>query len=75
MATKLRVEKFPTDAEDWDDAALMEEDDEINKARRRSVYNGKRRKQIEDALEERRLMRQITYDFDDISDMDDSRPY
>ena len=75
MATKMRVEKFPTDMEDWDDAALLEEDDEINKARRRSVYNGKKRKQIEDTLEERRLMRQITYDFDDISDLDDSRSY
>lgn len=75
MTTKMRVEKLPADMEDWDDAALLEEDDEINKARRRSIYNGKKRKQIEDTLEERRLMRQIAYDFDDISDLDDSRPY
>lgn len=75
MTTKMRVEKFPTDMEDWDDAALLEEDDEINKARRRSIYNGKKRKQIEDTLEERRLMRQIAYDFDDISDLDDSHSY
>jgi hypothetical protein len=67
MSTKIRVDKIQTDADDWDDSEFDE--DEFNKPKRRGLYNGKKRKEIEDVLEERRLKRQISYNYDYDLDM------
>ncbi len=67
MSTKIRVEKIQTETDDWDDSEFDE--DEFNKPKRRGLYNGKKRKEIEDVLEERRLKRQISYNYDYDLDM------
>ncbi len=65
MSTKIRVEKIPSeDMDDWEDDLLEEE--EFIKHKKRNSFNGKRRKDIEDVLEERRLKKQISYSFEDI---------
>lgn len=62
MGTKIRVDQVPDDdLDDWTEQ--VNEDEEISRSRVR--YNGKRRRQIEDLMEERRLSRQIGDAFDD----------
>lgn len=62
MGTKIRVDQVADDdLDDWNEQFTEEE--EIGRSRVR--YNGKRRRQIEDLMEERRLMRQIGDIFDD----------
>lgn len=62
MGTKIRVDQVADDdLDDWNEQFTEEE--EIGRSRVR--YNGKRRRQIEDLMEERRLMRQISDIYDD----------
>jgi hypothetical protein len=62
MGTKIRVDQVADDdLDDWNEQFTEEE--EIGRSRVR--YNGKRRRQIEDLMEERRLMRQIGDIYDD----------
>jgi|GEM_PF-723911 len=62
MGTKIRVDQVTDDdLDDWNEQFTEEE--EISRSRVR--YNGKRRRQIEDLMEERRLMRQIGDIYDD----------
>lgn len=62
MGTKIRVDQVPIDEiDDWSEQ--ISEDDEIGRSRLK--YNGKRRRQIEDLMEERRLMKQISDVFDE----------
>ena len=51
MGSKVRVDQAIDDLEDWSDQ--LEQDDEEQKSRVR--YNPKRRRQIEDYMEERFL--------------------
>ncbi|GAB2604688.1 PA3496 family putative envelope integrity protein [Nitrincola alkalisediminis] len=61
MGTKIRVDQVPIDEiEDWNEQFSEDEDT----GRSRLKYNGKRRRQIEDLMEERRLMKQISDVFD-----------
>lgn len=61
MGTKVRVDQVPVDeTEDWSEQF---EEEEIGRSRLK--YNGKRRRQIEDLMEERRLMQQISDVFDE----------
>lgn len=55
MGTKVRVDQSLEDLEDWSEQ--FEDDEETSRTRLR--YNGKRRRQIEDLMEERRLAAQI----------------
>lgn len=62
MGTKIRVDQVPIDEiDDWSEQ--ISEDDDIGRSRLK--YNGKRRRQIEDLMEERRLMKQISDVFDE----------
>ena len=62
MGTKVRVDQVSVDEiDDWSEQ--FSEDEEIGRSRLK--YNGKRRRQIEDLMEERRLMKQISDVFDD----------
>ncbi|WP_417585916.1 PA3496 family putative envelope integrity protein [Nitrincola sp.] len=62
MGTKVRVDQVSIDEiDDWSEQ--FSEDDEIGRSRLK--YNGKRRRQIEDLMEERRLMKQISDVFDE----------
>lgn len=62
MGTKVRVDQVSVDEiDDWSEQFSDEE--EIGRSRLK--YNGKRRRQIEDLMEERRLMKQISDVFDE----------
>lgn len=63
MGTKIRVDHSLDDLDDWSEQ--LTDDDEVAQTRVR--YNGKRRRQIEDLMEERALARQLndSYDFDE----------
>ncbi|MCD8512828.1 MAG: hypothetical protein LRY63_05205 [Nitrincola sp.] len=62
MGTKVRVDQVTIDEmDDWNEQ--FSEEEEIGKSRLK--YNGKRRRQIEDLMEERRLMKQISDVFDE----------
>ncbi|SEF74608.1 PA3496 family putative envelope integrity protein [Marinobacterium lutimaris] len=63
MGTKIRVDHSLDDLDDWSEQ--LNDDDEVAQTRVR--YNGKRRRQIEDLMEERALARQLSdsYDFDE----------
>ncbi len=62
MGTKIRVDQVSVDEiDDWSEQ--FSEEEEIGRSRLK--YNGKRRRQIEDLMEERRLMKQISDVFDD----------
>lgn len=63
MSTKIRVETLSSDnLDDWDE---LLDDAELDRGKRRHLFNGRKRRQIEDALEERRLQRQIASSFDE----------
>ncbi|MBR9829235.1 MAG: hypothetical protein GYB41_11405 [Oceanospirillales bacterium] len=63
MGTKIRVDQVADDdLDDWNEPLSEEEEDT---GRSRLKYNGKRRRQIEDFMEERRLIRQISDSYDD----------
>ncbi len=55
MGTKVRVDQSLDDLDDWNEQFSDDED----ATRSRLRYNGKRRRQIEDLMEERRLAKQI----------------
>lgn len=61
MGTKIRVDQSLDDLEDWSDQ--FNDEEEVSTVRRR--YDGKRRRQIEDLMEERRLARQISDIYDE----------
>ncbi|MBV0931996.1 PA3496 family putative envelope integrity protein [Marinobacterium weihaiense] len=62
MGTKLRVDQVNDDElNDWTEQ--FSEEEEVSRSRVK--YNGKRRRQIEDLMEDRRLMRQISNSYDD----------
>ena len=62
MGTKVRVDQVSVDEiDDWSEQ--FSEEEEIGRSRLK--YNGKRRRQIEDLMEERRLMKQINDVFDE----------
>lgn len=62
MGTKVRVDQVSVDEiDDWSEQ--FSEEEEIGRSRLK--YNGKRRRQIEDLMEERRLMKQISDVFDE----------
>ncbi|TCK09513.1 PA3496 family putative envelope integrity protein [Marinobacterium mangrovicola] len=63
MGTKIRVDHSLDDLDDWSEQ--LTDDEEVAQTRVR--YNGKRRRQIEDLMEERALARQLndSYDFDE----------
>lgn len=62
MGTKVRVDQVSIDEiDDWSEQ--FSEDEDIGRSRLK--YNGKRRRQIEDLMEERRLMKQISDVFDE----------
>jgi len=63
MGTKIRVEQVPADdIEDWDDDF---EDRDTNTRGKKISYNSKKRRQIEERMEERLLARQISSSYDD----------
>ncbi|WP_432698605.1 PA3496 family putative envelope integrity protein [Marinobacterium sp. YM272] len=61
MGTKVRVDHSLDDLEDWSEQ--LSDDEEVAQTRLR--YNGKRRRQIEDLMEERALARQISDIYDE----------
>ncbi|WP_151669238.1 PA3496 family putative envelope integrity protein [Nitrincola schmidtii] len=62
MGTKVRVDQVSVDEiDDWSEQ--FSEEEEIGRSRLK--YNGKRRRQIEDLMEERRLLKQISDVFDE----------
>ncbi|WP_409525861.1 PA3496 family putative envelope integrity protein [Nitrincola sp. MINF-07-Sa-05] len=62
MGTKIRVDQVAVDEiDDWNEQFTEEEE----LGRSRLKYNGKRRREIEDLMEERRLMRQIQDVYDE----------
>ncbi|KAA0875179.1 PA3496 family putative envelope integrity protein [Nitrincola tapanii] len=62
MGTKIRVDQVTIEeVDDWSEQ--FSEDDDSGRSRLK--YNGKRRRQIEDLMEERRLMKQISDVFDE----------
>jgi len=64
MGTKVRVDQSIDDIEDWSDQ--FEEDEENTRSKVR--YTSKRRRDIEDLMEERRLARQLSDGWDDLYD-------
>lgn len=63
MGTKIRVDQVPMDdVETWDDE--YDEQDASPRSKRVS-YNSKKRRQIEERMEERLLARQISNGYDD----------
>ena len=65
MTTKIRVEKLSSDdIDEWSD--FYSDDEESSKGRKRIGFNGKKRRLIEDTLEERRLMSQISDDLEQL---------
>ncbi|SIQ09391.1 PA3496 family putative envelope integrity protein [Marinobacterium stanieri] len=68
MGTKIRVDQVNDDElDDWTDQ--MNDEDDLNRSRVK--YNSKRRRQIEDLMEDRRLMRQIANVYDDLEHLRD----
>lgn len=68
MGTKIRVDQVADDElEDWSDQ--FNEEEEVSRSRMK--YNGVRRRQIEDFMEERRLKRLISDIYDDLDHFDD----
>ncbi|MBP0049348.1 hypothetical protein H9C73_11420 [Marinobacterium sp. AK62] len=68
MGTKIRVDHVNDDElDDWTDQLTDEEE----VSRSRVKYNSKRRRQIEDLMEDRRLMRQIGNVYDDLDHLRD----
>lgn len=63
MGSKVRVDQAIDDLEDWSDQ--LEQDDEEQKSRVR--YNPKRRRQIEDYMEERFLASQLRDSYDELT--------
>jgi len=62
MGTKIRVNQVEDDdLDDWSEQ--LSEEEEVSRSRVR--YNSKHRRQIEELMEERRLMRQISDIYDD----------
>jgi len=62
MGTKIRVDHVADDdLDDWSEQ--FSEEEELSRSRVR--YSGKHRRQIEDLMEERRLLRQIGDIFDE----------
>lgn len=61
MGTKIRVDHPLDDLDDWSDQ--LSDDEETPQPRLR--YNGKRRRQIEDLMEERALARELSDIFDE----------
>ena len=64
MGTKVRVDQIIDDIEDWSDQ--FEEDEENTRSKVR--YTSKRRRDIEDLMEERRLARQLSDGWDELYD-------
>lgn len=63
MGTKLSVDQVAEDElENWSEPL----NDEEEVGRSRVKYNGKRRRQIEDFMEDRQLMRQISNAYEDL---------
>ncbi|MCP8686962.1 PA3496 family putative envelope integrity protein [Marinobacterium sedimentorum] len=63
MGTKIRVDQVPADdIEDWDDDF---EDRDTNTRGKKISYNSKKRRQIEERMEERLLARQISSGYED----------
>jgi hypothetical protein len=63
MGTKIRVDQVPADdIESWDDDF---EDQETSTRGKKVSYNSKKRRQIEERMEERLLARQISSTYDD----------
>lgn len=62
MGTKVRVDQSIDDIEDWSDQ--FEEDEENTRSKVR--YNSKRRRDIEDLMEERKLARQLSNGWDEL---------
>ncbi len=62
MGTKVRVDQAIDDLEDWSEQ--MDEDE--SNERSRLKYNSKRRRQIEDLMEERRLAQQLSDSYDEL---------
>ena len=62
MGTKVRVDQNIDEIEDWSDQ--FEEDEENTRSKVR--YNSKRRRDIEDLMEERRLARQLSNGWDEL---------
>ncbi|MFC6672346.1 PA3496 family putative envelope integrity protein [Marinobacterium aestuariivivens] len=63
MGTKIRVDQVPMDdIEDWDEE--FDEKDGGNRVKKVS-YNSKKRRQIEERMEERLLARQISSGYDE----------
>ncbi len=63
MGTKIRVDQVPADdIEDWDDDF---EDRDTSTRGKKISYNSKKRRQIEERMEERLLARQISSGYDD----------
>ncbi|NVK41692.1 MAG: hypothetical protein HWE39_10665 [Oceanospirillaceae bacterium] len=63
MGTKIRVDQVPMDdIENWDDDY---EEQDVSSRGKKASYNSKRRRQIEERMEERLLARQIGSGYDD----------
>lgn len=62
MGTKVRVDQPVEDIEDWGDQFEEQEESQRTKMR----YNSKRRRQIEDLMEERRLASQLRDGYDEL---------
>lgn len=62
MGTKVKVDQNIDDIENWDDS--FEDDVETN-TRSKLRYNSKRRRDIEDIMEERRLARELQDGWDE----------
>lgn len=68
MGTKIRVDQVnDDDLDDWTDQ--INDEEETNRSRVK--YNSKRRRQIEDMMEDRQLMRQIGNVYDDLDHLHD----
>jgi hypothetical protein len=63
MGTKIRVDQVPADdIESWDDDF---EDQDSSPRGKKASYNSKKRRQIEERMEERLLARQISSSYED----------
>lgn len=62
MGTKVKVDQNIDDIENWDDSF---EDDVESNTRSKLRYNSKRRRDIEDIMEERRLARELQDGWDE----------
>lgn len=62
MGTKVRVDQNLDDLDSWNEEFEEEEEVSRNKVR----YNSKRRRDIEDLMEERRLARQLSDGYDEL---------